>query len=180
MNAGLVCLAGALVAVAPHVMRRPPRRATALRRPRGSQLPEVDAVLLLDVVDAALRAGAPIPRTLQVVGGLLGGTSGAAMTRAAGALVLGASWPAAWAGSPIALRDLADCLEPAWTTGVAPGPALRVRAARVRTERRTHVRASAATLAVRLVLPLGLCFLPAFILLGLVPLILSLAAGLLG
>ena len=32
----------------------------------------------------------------------------------------------------------------------------------------------------RLVLPLGLCFLPAFVLLGLVPMILSLAAGLFG
>jgi len=45
---------------------------------------------------------------------------------------------------------------------------------------RSAAREAAGRLGVRLVLPLGLCFLPAFILIGLVPVILSLAAGLLG
>jgi len=138
----------------------------------------VDPVLLLDVLDAAVGAGAPIPRALQVVGGLLGGDDGRALVRAGGALVLGASWSAAWAGSPSGLRELADALEPAWITGSAPGPSLRARATQLRSERRSRTRAASATLGVRLVLPLGLCFLPAFVLLGLVPLVLSLASGL--
>jgi hypothetical protein len=155
------------------------RRRLLLGRRAAAADRRVDPVLLLDIVDAALGAGAPIPRALQVVGGLLDGDDGRALARAGGALVLGASWSAAWAGSPQALLDLADTLEPAWTTGSAPGPSLRSRAGHVRAERRSRVRAAAATLGVHLVLPLGLCFLPAFVLLGLVPLVLGLASGLL-
>ena len=192
----LACVVASLAVAAPWA--RPPGRGTG-PRPRGrgphpsasgepraragrgrSAVVGIDSALLLDVVDAALAAGAPIPRALQAVGELLGGATGGALVRAGGALVLGASWSAAWAGSPPAARDLADGLEPAWTSGVAPGPALRARAARVRAERRSRTRAAAATLGVHLVLPLGLCFLPAFVLLGLVPLVLSLATGLLG
>ena len=182
----LVCLVGAAVASVPRrsVLGRLRRRAPQVTgmRARRSATPrepaELDAALLLDVVDAALGAGAPIPRALQAVGALLGGASGAALVRAGGALVLGAPWSAAWAGAPPMLDDLADGLEQAWSSGAAPGPALRARAAQVRSERRGRTRAAAATLGVHLVLPLGLCFLPAFVLLGLVPLVLSLASGL--
>ncbi|WP_029289776.1 type II secretion system F family protein, partial [Cellulomonas sp. HZM] len=157
---------------------------TSGRRPRGTPRARdevhgpVDEVLLLDVLDAALSSGAPVPRALQVVGACVGGDDGAALARAAGALVLGASWDRAWAGSTSACAALADALEPAWTSGVSPGPLLRAEADRLRRERRTAARAAAATLGVRLVLPLGLCFLPAFVLLGLVPMVVSLASGL--
>jgi pilus assembly protein TadC len=43
-----------------------------------------------------------------------------------------------------------------------------------------RTRTAAGALGVQLVLPLGLCFLPAFVLLGLVPMILSLAGNLMG
>jgi pilus assembly protein TadC len=183
------CLLGVVVAGSPwwtggvRRARRPADRLSAVarrRRRRRSAGARVDAVLLLDIVDAGLSAGASIPRTLQVVGGLLDDDDGRALARAGGALLLGASWSAAWAGSPLPVGDLADALEPAWRTGSAPGPSLRARAGQVRAERRTRVRAAAATLGVHLVLPLGLCFLPAFVLLGLVPLVISLASGLLG
>jgi len=183
----VVCVVAAVLASAPWVgsgrsgIGPTPRRTPAAAPHRhGRAAVVIDRALLLDVVDAALSAGAPIPRALQCVGELAGGPVGAALVRAGGALVLGASWPAAWSGSPPAVQDLADGLEPAWSSGVAPGPALRARAARIRAERRSRTRAAAATLGVHLVLPLGLCFLPAFVLLGLVPLVLSLATGLLG
>ncbi|RHA37991.1 type II secretion system F family protein [Cellulomonas rhizosphaerae] len=183
----LVCVVAAVLSSAPWVGSGRPGAGRARRlppavdpAPHGRAAVGIDEALLLDVVDAALSAGAPIPRALQAVGELMGGPVGAVLVRAGGALVLGASWSAAWSGSPAAVRDLADGLEPAWTSGVAPGPALRARAARIRAERRSRTRAAAATLGVHLVLPLGLCFLPAFVLLGLVPLVFSLAAGLLG
>jgi len=140
----------------------------------------VDPVLLLDVVDAALVAGAPVPRALDVVGDAMGGEVGAALRRAGAALLLGASWSSAWARSPEGARHLADALESAWQSGVAPGLVLRARADQLRRERRTRTREAAARLGVHLVLPLGLCFLPAFVLLGLVPLVISLAGGLFG
>ena len=87
-------------------------------------------------------------------------------------MLLGASWQVAWAGST--LTDVVDALEASWSTGTAPGPALRGRADKLRRDRRTRSRTAAGALRVQLVLPLGLCFLPAFVLLGLVPMLLSL------
>lgn len=74
---------------------------------------------------------------------------------------------------------VAGCLRPAWEQGAAPASALR--AARDRHDRETEARAveAAERLAVRVVVPLGLCLLPAFVLLGLVPAVIALGTGLL-
>lgn len=139
----------------------------------------LDPVLLLELVDAALASGASLPRALRAVGVAAGGPVGEALDAAGAALVLGASWHAAWAGAPDEVHDVRDALAQAWVTGAAPGPALRARAAAARRERRRRARTAGAALGVHLVLPLGLCFLPAFALLGLAPLVLGLGSGLL-
>jgi pilus assembly protein TadC len=170
--------AGVALGCAPWLQRRPVRdRSPAGGRSSGSE-PELDAVLVLDLLDVAVAAGASLPRAFAVVGAAVGGTNGAALRSAGSALLLGASWEAAWSSAPHGLRDVASALGPSWTTGAAPGPALRARAEQRRRARRAQVRAAAGALGVRLVLPLGLCFLPAFLLLGLVPMVLGLASGL--
>ena len=95
-------------------------------------------------------------------------------------LLLGATWTEAWADAPEILAPLADALEPAWVDGAAPGPLLRQAAASVRSTRHREAQEAAARLGVRLVLPLGLCFLPAFVLLGLVPVVLAAGGAVLG
>ena len=57
---------------------------------------------------------------------------------------------------------------------------LRAEAARRRRTARADGTAKAAALGVRLMLPLGVCVLPAFVLLGVVPLIVSVVTGTLG
>ncbi|NUU16083.1 secretion system protein [Cellulomonas humilata] len=153
--------------------RRVLRRATAGRPPAP-----LDPVLLLDLIDVAIATGASVPRALAAVGAAVGGEQGDALARGATGLLLGSSWHSAWSGAPVA--DVVDVLETSWTTGSAPGPALRGRADQLRRERRARTAAAAGSLGVQLVLPLGLCFLPAFVLLGLVPMLLSLAGDLLG
>ncbi|GEA86471.1 type II secretion system F family protein [Cellulomonas cellasea] len=140
----------------------------------------VDVVLVLDLLEVAVASGAALPRAVQAVGAAVGGDDGAALTAAARALVLGAGWSAAWAGAPSRLAPVAECLADSWTSGAAPGPRLRAAADEVNRDRRRTAREAAGRLGVRLVLPLGLCLLPAFVLLGLVPVVLSLAGGLLG
>jgi hypothetical protein len=139
---------------------------------------EVDAALVLALVEAALTTGSAIPTALVAVGRAIEGDSGAALERAGSALVLGATWSTAWSGAPAAARPARDALESAWVAGAPPVPGLRARAERLRRERRRAVRTAAARLAVHLVLPLGACFLPAFVLVGLVPIVLSLTDGL--
>lgn len=54
---------------------------------------------------------------------------------------------------------------------------LRASAADARRRRRTDGRLKAARLGSRLLLPMGLCTLPAFLLLGVAPMLLSVLAG---
>lgn len=191
-----VALVGLVVlAAAPWIARRGARELrpdrTTGRRPRGSPLlpgrrrsaiepRELDGALLLELVGAALGAGTPVPRALSTVGAALPGVDGAALVRAGAALALGSPPSVAFADAPTAVRALGAALEPTWTTGASPVPLLRAAAASARRRRRAAGRAAAGRVGVWLVLPLGLCFLPAFLLLGVVPVVLSIAGRLLG
>ncbi|MBO0609626.1 type II secretion system F family protein [Myceligenerans salitolerans] len=141
---------------------------------------ELDAQVVLDLLASALRAGAGVPRALGAVGHAAGGRYGIALRGAADALVLGARWEQAWAGAPDALAPVRRALRAAWVDGVAPGEALRAAGQEMRRERSAAARTAAARLGVRLVLPLGCCYLPAFVLVGLVPVLLALGIDLLG
>jgi Flp pilus assembly protein TadB len=145
----------------------------------GADLPGVDVQVVLELVAAALRSGAGVPRALEATGMAVGGTDGAVLTRAAHALVLGATWDRAWADAPAVLDPMVRALRGAWLDGAAPGEALRAAGEEVRHERRSTARTAAARLGVRLVLPLGACYLPAFVLVGLVPVLLALGIDLL-
>ncbi len=125
-----------------------------------------------------MRTGVAIPGALAAVGRAIGGRSGPELEQVGSALTLGATWATAWATTSAALRPVRDALDSAWTAGAPPIPGLHARADRLRRERRRAVRTAAARLAVHLVVPLGACFLPAFVLIGLVPIVLSLTAGL--
>lgn len=146
---------------------------------RGAHRPGVDVQVVLELVAAALRAGAGVPRALEAAGVAVGGPDGAVLTRAAHALVLGATWERAWSGAPPVLTPMVRALQGAWQDGAAPGEALRAAGEEVRHEQRSGARTAAARLGVRLVLPLGTCYLPAFVLVGLVPVLLALGIDLL-
>ena len=150
------------------------------RRRGPKPTPGLDVLVVLDLVDAAISAGASLPGALRAVGDAAGGGDGQVLARASSALLMGADWPAAWQGSPARLAPVVDGLEPTWATGAAPGPALRAAGDQVRRRRRVAAQEAAARLGVYLVLPLGLCFLPAFVLIGLVPVLVSLGSVLLG
>src|SRR5690606_37807718 len=114
-----------------------------------------------------------------------GGTVGEGLRKVAAGLVLGGSWEQAWAGSGQmaghdhrCLEELAAALGPTWSSGQAPGPALRAAAAQHRVREHRVAQEAAGRLGARLVLPLGLCLLPSVLLLGLVPVLLALVRGL--
>ncbi|MBO3088345.1 type II secretion system F family protein [Cellulomonas dongxiuzhuiae] len=195
VEAGVLVAACALVALLPWTavwrsagVPAAPRRhagwvraAMGLRPGRsGARSGPLDPAFVLDVCAAAVRGGAPVPTALVVTGRHLGEEEGDALVRAGTALGLGAPWEAAWAGAPPSIAELARALRVGWDAGASPAPQLRAAAAGLRREHRARVRAAAGALGVRLTLPLGLCFLPAFVLLGLVPVVLGLAGDLRG
>ncbi len=140
----------------------------------------LDLGVLLELHAAAVAAGASVPRALEVVGRAVGGAEGAVLHRVAAAIVLGARWDDAWVDTPARFDVLRRALRSAWEHGAAPVITLRSAGEQLRAGQRAATRSAAARLGVQLVLPLGTCFLPAFVLIGLLPLLISLGAGFLG
>lgn len=143
--------------------------------PTGTPTGELEVSVLLDVLAAACGAGVSLPRALCATGSAAGGQRGAALERAGTALVLGASWAEAWTGAPAPLGPVVRALRPAWEEGGGPVDALRGAAKSLRRDHHARALDAAGRLGVRLVLPLGLCYLPAFVLVGLVPVLMSMA-----
>ncbi|WP_369069650.1 type II secretion system F family protein [Kineococcus terrestris] len=142
-----------------------------------------DVPLLLELVATALDAGLP-PATAvgealaalrEATGEPLEPALDGVCARAAG----GADPVAAWTLLPAHLAELAEPLVLAARTGAPPARLLRSAAVRLRRERRRAAEERAARLGALLVLPLGLCTLPAFLALGVVPVVLSTAGPLL-
>lgn len=138
----------------------------------------VDAALVLELLAAQLRAGlAP----LAALGTLAEALNSRALHTVCQRLQMGSGWGSAWSGSAAGtFGELRDALAPAYTGG-APSTALLLSLADAHrlSERRAAERA-AGKLSVALVVPLGLCSLPAFICLGIVPILISLLPTLTG
>lgn len=143
-------------------------RAVAARR--ALELP-----IAVEVLASCLAIGASQEQALRAVAGGLGGSLAADFSRVSGALSVGADVAEAWALVPSAdLRTLASVLSRAHVTGAPVAPQLWSLADQHRQLARVVAMDAARTLGVRSTGPLGLCFLPAFVLIAVVPLVLSL------
>ena len=143
-----------------------------------SNMPPVDTALVLELLAAQLRAGlAP----LAALGTLAEALNSRPLHTVCQRLQMGSNWGSAWSGSAAGtFGELRDALAPAYTGG-APSTALLLSLADAHrlNERRAAERA-AGKLSVALVVPLGLCSLPAFICMGIVPILISLLPTLTG
>ncbi|MGW1714856.1 type II secretion system F family protein [Streptomyces sp. NPDC002156] len=155
----------------------------------GAAAEEVDAAeaarqlpLAADLLAACIAAGAGPVIAAQAVGEALAGPVGERLARGAAEVRLGGEPAEAWrrlASIPGA-GPLARLLERADESGVAAAaPVARIAAdTRAGWGRAATERARRA--AVMVTAPVGLCFLPAFIAVGVLPVVIGLADGLLG
>lgn len=162
------------------VLRDRPRAAGgqgAAPEPDPAQLP-----LCADLMAACLAAGASPGEAAGAVGGCLGGPLGAALIRAQAELRLGGDPAECWErfGRLPAAREMGRCLARASLTGSAPVAEMSRLAADLRAANGRTALAGARRAAVLATAPLGLCFLPAFLLVGVVPVVIGLAGRVLG
>ncbi|MEQ1735248.1 MAG: type II secretion system F family protein, partial [Rhodoglobus sp.] len=80
----------------------------------------------------------------------------------------------------VQIGDCEGVLELSRRAGVPAGELLRSEADEVRRAARFEAQEKAARLGVRLMLPLGLCILPAFMALGVVPLLITVVSSTVG
>ncbi|MFF7393304.1 type II secretion system F family protein [Streptomyces scabiei] len=137
--------------------------------------------LAADLLAACITAGASPVAAAQAVGEALGGPVGERLARGAAEARLGGEPAEAWrslAALPGA-GALARLLERADESGVpAASPVARL-AAEARAEWGRSATERARRAAVMVTAPVGLCFLPAFIAVGVLPVVIGLADGLL-
>lgn len=152
-----------------------------LLRARGSEgpLPGLQAALPVgcDLLGVCLTAGVPPGAALAAVAAAVPDPLGEQLHAVAGLYRLGAEPARAWAAADPALRPLARVLVRAGESGSAVGPALRALAGELRSEARSRAQARVQRAGVWVLAPLGACFLPAFLCLGVVPLVLGIAGA---
>jgi Flp pilus assembly protein TadB len=163
--------AAVAVGVERYLRQQPSAEVRAAQRRAVADLP-----LGADLLAAALRAGAPVDRAAAAVADALGGPLGERLERTARSLRLGAGPSEAWAhlsDVPGAHRLVAAAIRSSASGGALAGALTRL-ADDLRADRSVAAEAAARRAGVLIVLPLGLCFLPAFLLAGLVPVVVAL------
>jgi pilus assembly protein TadC len=188
-----VVAALAVVALLPLPVALPVAVATVLAGPRlvarlepaevrrRRQRLLADLPLVLDLLAACLAGGAALPAAAEAVGRAVDGPAGERLLRVASALQLGTPTSTAWlalAGDekdsdPLAAT--ARTLARAADSGSAVAAALTRLGADARSRSRSAGSEAARRAGVLAVAPLGLCHLPAFVLLGVVPVVVGLA-----
>lgn len=146
-------------------------------REAARQLP-----LAADLLAACIAAGAGPVIAAQAVGEALGGPVGEGLARGAAEVRLGGAPGEAWRGlaSTPGAGALARLLERADVTGLPAAAPVAGLAADARADRGRAATARARRAAVLVTAPVGLCFLPAFIAVGVLPIVIGLAGGVLG
>jgi Flp pilus assembly protein TadB len=129
--------------------------------------------LAAELLAAAMAAGCPPGPAAEAVGAALPGQLGARLGGVAGALRVGTEPSVAWRsiGSEPGLRSLGRAMADASARGVSPVVVLERIARDAEDAARWSAEARARAVGARAAVPLGLCFLPAFVLIGIVPMI---------
>ncbi len=167
--AGLVAVGGE------RLLRRGSREGA-----RAGPTPEADLPVACDLLAVCLEAGLPVGGALAAVATALPGPLGPELTTVAGLYRLGAAPRRAWADASAELAVLGRVLVRAGESGSTVVPALRSLAGDTRAAQRSRADSAVRRAGVWVLAPLGVCFLPAFLCLGVVPLVLGIAADVFG
>jgi Flp pilus assembly protein TadB len=168
---------GLVLAPVLHVALQRLEPAAARRRRLAMQRA---APLVADLLAASLAAGVPAERALPVIAHAVGGPTEAALLVVDRRIRLGEPAAVAWLRLQDApgLGGIARCVARSNRTGAPLAALLTITAQELREEAAAASLAEVRAVAVRSVLPLGLCLLPAFVLLGIVPVVASMLPSL--
>ncbi len=132
-----------------------------------------DAPLVADLLSASLAAGVPLELAIPVVARAVGGGTGRILLRVQRRAALGEPAARAWAAldGVAGLDGVARAVGRSSRTGAPLAELLAQAATDLRAEAAAAGLEQVRATAVRAVLPLGLCLLPAFSLLGIAPIV---------
>jgi pilus assembly protein TadC len=150
-------------------------------RPRHSDDP-VELAGAWEQLAVCLEVGLPVAAAVAAAAGPLEGRTGAELRRVAGVLELGADPAQAWCAvengsgqDGSGLAAFARAAARSAGTGAALARTARTEGSRIRAALADAAEARAQRAGVLITAPLGLCFLPAFLVLGIAPVVIGLA-----
>ncbi|MEV0121261.1 type II secretion system F family protein [Streptomyces sp. NPDC050703] len=157
-------------------------RASPHERGERGEAAAAQLPLAADLLAACVAAGASPVVAARAVGESLRGPVGERLARGAAEVRLGGEPGEAWrhVREIPGAAPLARLLERADESGAPAAEPVARLAADARAERGRAATAKARRAAVLMTAPVGLCFLPAFVAVGVLPVVIGLAEGLLG
>lgn len=186
-TAALLLAAALLFGAGPGTVRRRAgmvRSVARRRRQKPSAADPFATASALDVLSVCLSAGMTVSAAAAATAAFAPASLGALLRRAADLVALGADPETAWRIGPDEADDGCVALARLARRSASSGSALADGAAELAEQARqeaTHRAAAAAERAGVLIAgPLGLCFLPAFVCLGIVPVVAGLAGEIFG
>ncbi|MFG1697070.1 type II secretion system F family protein [Nonomuraea sp. NPDC049309] len=169
-------MTGALIApaVAFYLHRKTPPHSQDDQRRITADLP-----FAADLMTACLRAGRPVSAATEIAATAIGGPLGERLMWVSTQLRLGADPEPTWAylAKDPSLGNLSRAMSRAALSGAPVADVLTRLADDAREASRAASVAAARKVGVKAVAPLGLCFLPAFVLLGIIPVVAGLASS---
>jgi Flp pilus assembly protein TadB len=146
---------------------------------RDSKQITADLPFAADLMAACLLAGQPVSAATETAAGALAGPLGQRLSWVSRQLRLGADPDPTWAflAQEPATAQLSRAMSRAAQTGAPVADVLTRLANDARQSTRATSVAAARSVGVKAVAPLGLCFLPAFVLLGIIPVVAGLATA---
>ena len=140
------------------------------------------APVVADLLSASVAAGASVPDALDVVIAVIDEPVRGRLESVRASLQLGAPATIAWADllDDDALAPIAGAIIRSARTGASISSVLDAAAVDMRQAHRAQVEVAARSAGVRSVAPLALCFLPAYLLVGVVPVVAGFAQSLFG
>jgi pilus assembly protein TadC len=141
----------------------------------GAVVPVAEVAGVIELLALTLRGGVGLVEAMEAVATRVGGPLGLHLQTVAAAGRWGVQDATAWASIPSAWQPAARALRMAASAGVPPADVLVRAAEEMRRAEAQRLEVATEALGVRIVLPLGLAFLPAFVLTTVVPIVLALA-----
>jgi pilus assembly protein TadC len=145
---------------------------------RAERIRSGEIAALADLIAACLAAGSAPVDAVDAAATARGGAAGRQLVAVVAQIRRGVHPATAWRAldDPPDLAALGRALARAAESGTAPAAAVVAVARAQRLAGRLAAEAALARMGVHAALPLGLCFLPAFVCLGVVPVVLDLGA----
>jgi len=139
-----------------------------------------DLAAVLDMLALALDSGCAVTDALEVVADEVREPLAGQLRQVVAARRWGVTGARAWEGLPAPWTPVAQALTLAHLAGAPPADTVRRAAVDLRRDRAAALERAAARLPVLLVVPLGTVFMPAFVLIAVVPLVVAMATQTLG